>query len=163
MRKKWHNDWCYPVQLIACTVDQGCQLATLGAFQCSPRDDSKLPNEFRQYCNGLSSNKRLNPWSQATLVRYRFFSFGDNFTWCNNKTRFVVLMRAMMRRCWKGDDLFFEIDLHYRDRCPQKWWSPNRKLHAALGTIAHICNVPPRSPRVWHPCCRITQTLAEKT
>ena len=34
-------------------LDQECQ--TRG-----PRDDSKIVNEFRQYCNVSSSNKRLN-------------------------------------------------------------------------------------------------------
>ena len=47
--------------------------ATLGAFQCGPRDDSKIPNEFRQYYNGSSLSKRLNPSSSASLERYRFF------------------------------------------------------------------------------------------
>ena len=44
-------------------------------------------------------------------MRYIFFSFGDNFTWCNHKTRFVELM-TMVRRCWRGDDLYFL----FRDR-----------------------------------------------
>ena len=61
-----------------------------------PRDDSKILNEFRKYCNDSSSNKRLNPSPQVKLERYRFFSFGDNFTCCNHRTRFVVLMMAEM-------------------------------------------------------------------
>ena len=66
----------------------------------------KLLMNFRQYCDGSLSNKRLNHSPQATIVRYIFFSFEDCSTWCNHKTRFVALM-MMVRRCWKGDDLFF--------------------------------------------------------
>ena len=59
---------------------RGVKLAAIGAFQCGPRDDSEITNEFRQHCNGSLSNKRLKLWSQATLERYKFLSFGDNFT-----------------------------------------------------------------------------------
>ena len=52
------------------SLQHGCQ--TRG-----PRDDSKIPNEFRQNCNVSSSKKRSNPLTQATLERYRLFLFGD--------------------------------------------------------------------------------------
>ena len=65
-------------------LEQGCQTrgphAALAAFQCGPRDDSEITNEFWQYCNGSSSNKRLKPRSQATLKRCKFLLFGDKFT-----------------------------------------------------------------------------------
>ena len=34
------------------------------------------------------------------------FLFGDNSAWCNNRTRFA-LMRAMVLRCWRSNDLFY--------------------------------------------------------
>ena len=30
---------------------RGVKLAAFGAFQCGPRDDFKILNKFRQYCN----------------------------------------------------------------------------------------------------------------
>ena len=117
---------------------RGVKLLALEAFQCGPRDDSEITNEFWQYCNWSLSNKRLKHWSQATLERYKFLSFGGKFTDAGKVITFYF-----------GDRSYF--GLHYRDRCPEKWWSPNPKPHAALGTIAHICKVAPSSPRVWHP------------
>ena len=37
------------------------QSAKAGGQTRGPRNNSKISNEFRQYCNGSSSNKRLNP------------------------------------------------------------------------------------------------------
>ena len=85
------------------------KLAALAAFQCGPRDDSEISNEFRQYCNGSSSNKRLKPRSETTLGRYKFLSFGDKFTDAGKVMTFFLL----------GNQFYF--GLHYRDRCPEKW------------------------------------------
>ena len=67
------------------------KLAALAAFQCGPRDHSEISNEFRQYCNGSSSNKRLKPRSRAALERYKFLSFGDNFTDAGKAMTFLFL------------------------------------------------------------------------
>ena len=75
-------------------LNQGCQ--TRG-----PRDDSEITNEFRLDCNGSSSNKRLKPKSQATLERYKFLSFGDNFTDARKVMTFFlrsILLRATLLR-----------------------------------------------------------------
>ena len=88
---------------------RGVKLAALAAFQCGPRDESEITNEFWQYCNGSSSNKRLKPRSQATLERYKFLSFGENFTDAGKVMTFFFF----------GDRSYF--GLYYRDRCPEKW------------------------------------------
>ena len=88
-----------------------------------------------------TDRRRKNFWSPDHRPHLR----GTNF--CHSEINLLMLERR--RPFFFGDQSYF--GLHYRDRCPEKWWFPNPKLHAALGTIAHICNVAPKSPRVWHP------------
>ena len=119
------------------------KLAALGDFQCGRRDDSKILNEFRQYCNVSSSKKRLNPLIQATLESYRLF-----FIWRLTPLRakeldFWLTLPEEGRWCGDAGEVmtFFFGDrprcgLHYRDRCPEKWWSPNRKPSCGPG---HDC------------------------
>ena len=66
-----------------------------------PRDDSKIRNDFWQYCNVLSSKKRLNPLIHATFENCRLF-----FIWRSTPLRateldFCLTMPAERR--WCGD------------------------------------------------------------
>ena len=54
-------------------LTRGVKLTALGGFQFGLRDDSKILNEFWQYCNVSSSKKHLNPLTQVTLERYKLF------------------------------------------------------------------------------------------
>ena len=79
---------------------------------------------------GVSNSQPSEPFNAA---RETILKFLINFTSCH-RTRFLIneaWRRAMVWRWWRGNDLFFldrhRCGLRYRNRCPEKWWSPNRK------------------------------------
>ena len=106
----------------------------------------RIPKLLMNFGSIATDHRRTNVWSPDHRPHLR----GTNF--CHSEITLLMLER--WRPFFFGDRSYFR--LHFRDRCPEKWWSPNLKLHAALGTIAHICNVAPRSPRVWHPWYKLS-------
>ena len=140
---------------------RGVKLAALASHLCGPRDDSEITNEFRQYCNGSSSNKRLKPRSLATLERYKFLSFRDNFTDAGKVMTFFflwrsILLRATLQRSLPREMVIFKSktscgsrhDCSYMQCGPQKLMSLtplfSRKvgIRASLGPNPNFQSVP---------------------